>query len=291
MARPKKVGLDYFPLDTTFDDETELFLDNFGAKGMMFLIRFWQQAYKSENGVLSFKTELHRKSFLKKLQLSDDEFLEIGKAAVAMGILDAGMWELGQLTSSGIKKRLLEVEKQRNKWRKDSEEREENNTKRDYPSGYLMLTDELSNVNYEEKCIKQNKANIKQKENKQNKTDFMHKSDAAALFRKSFALLVSAGFDSNVSAIISKQFDFERIKQQIDWFPKRKVATNPLGFLRKAIEENWEEPNSAKMGIKKRPEREIYKPHREEITEAGIKILNELNNTLNKKRGERNGDN
>ncbi|MEO7966259.1 MAG: hypothetical protein ABIT38_20350 [Gemmatimonadaceae bacterium] len=58
-----------------------------------------------------------------------------------------------------------------------------------------------------------------------------------------FSLLKSAGFDEAAANQLAVR-SVEIIKQQIEWLPRRAAVQNPLGLLRKAIQENWPEPVS-----------------------------------------------
>ena len=45
MARPSKIGLDYFPLDVTVEDSIELLEAECGLSGFAILIKLWQKIY------------------------------------------------------------------------------------------------------------------------------------------------------------------------------------------------------------------------------------------------------
>lgn len=55
-------------------------------------------------------------------------------------------------------------------------------------------------------------------------------------------LLQTAGFSQAVADTLSLKFPLEVIKNQIGLLPQRAAARNPLGLLRRAIEENWPAP-------------------------------------------------
>lgn len=50
MPRPKKIGLDYFPVDTVFDEKIQTLESLFGNDGIVWILKFWQNAYRNENG-------------------------------------------------------------------------------------------------------------------------------------------------------------------------------------------------------------------------------------------------
>lgn len=55
-------------------------------------------------------------------------------------------------------------------------------------------------------------------------------------------LLEGIGFDSRTAHELSTAFDHERIARQVGWLSLRNASSNPLGLLRRAIEEDWPEP-------------------------------------------------
>lgn len=48
MARPTKQGIDYFPLDCSFDDKTKLYLMEHEGEGLGVLVTIWQLAYSNQ---------------------------------------------------------------------------------------------------------------------------------------------------------------------------------------------------------------------------------------------------
>ena len=53
------------------------------------------------------------------------------------------------------------------------------------------------------------------------------------------------------------------IQQQIDWLPMRNAERNPLGMLRRAIEDDWAPPASVVANEKRNADREPSKQERE----------------------------
>ena len=45
MARPKKQGLDYFPLDVNVDNKIEILESEYGILGFGFIVRLYQKKY------------------------------------------------------------------------------------------------------------------------------------------------------------------------------------------------------------------------------------------------------
>ena len=67
---------------------------------------------------------------------------------------------------------------------------------------------------------------------------------AVAPTHKSVEILKQQGFSEKVALELAQSHPAEVIKRQTELFPKRRANTNPLGLLRRAIEENWEKPEA-----------------------------------------------
>ena len=67
-------------------------------------------------------------------------------------------------------------------------------------------------------------------------------SSPSAVLTPIEALLKEAGFDDNTARKIASSHSEEVIRSQIAWLPQRNPSRNPLGMLRRAIEENWPTP-------------------------------------------------
>lgn len=63
-----------------------------------------------------------------------------------------------------------------------------------------------------------------------------------AAVNESLHLLRDVGFDTRTAAELSQTFSTQEIRQQLDWLSYRHPRQNPLGMLRKAIEEHWPQP-------------------------------------------------
>lgn len=69
-----------------------------------------------------------------------------------------------------------------------------------------------------------------------------HANGVPAVAVESFEKLRAKGFDEKAATILATNFAPEVIKNQILWLDSRAPSVNPLGMLRKAIEENWPNP-------------------------------------------------
>lgn len=75
-----------------------------------------------------------------------------------------------------------------------------------------------------------------------------HSNSADAVgenFAKAVDLLMNQGFSLSVAQTLAKSHDYEAIRKQIEWQKGRQASRNRLGMMRKAIEENWPQPEAA----------------------------------------------
>lgn len=59
--------------------------------------------------------------------------------------------------------------------------------------------------------------------------------------------LREVGFDGKAARTLADRFSSTVIENQIAWLPERAPVLNPLGMLRRAIEENWSEPATKEL--------------------------------------------
>lgn len=115
MARPKKEGLDYFPLDVhIFEDEKiEAIAGEFGIKGELAVIKLLCAVY--EKGYFAVWDELTKAKLLKRLPGTSKELLEqIVNRLVIWGFFDESLFNSAKvLTSSKIQATFLEATKRR----------------------------------------------------------------------------------------------------------------------------------------------------------------------------------
>ena len=110
MGRPIKTGLDYFPVDISFDDNVELLQAECGIYAIGVLIKLWQKIYRNgyfivwdEDAILLFN---QRNGLIRS---QTDSILEV---CFRRNIFSRSMYEShGILTSSGIQKRFLQISK------------------------------------------------------------------------------------------------------------------------------------------------------------------------------------
>ena len=114
MARPVKKGLDYFPVDTTWDIKMKLVKARFGLVGTGCIIELFKTIY-SEGYALKWDDDT-RLLFSAENGIDAETLKSIISFAVLKGVFHAGKLDkLGVLTSSGIQKRWLKVAKDSNR--------------------------------------------------------------------------------------------------------------------------------------------------------------------------------
>lgn len=112
MARPQKVGLEYFNLYTVFtDDKIDLMEAECGLEGFAILIKLWQKIYlegyyidwEDDNAIL----------FARKINSNIDLINSVVTACFKREIFNKDLYDKYKiLTSSGIQKRYLTIYKQ-----------------------------------------------------------------------------------------------------------------------------------------------------------------------------------
>ena len=95
--------------------------------------------------------------------------------------------------------------------------------------------------------IKITENNTSSKEQQQSPTKEKGLSSAAVAedanaFSETKRLLLSQGFDENVADRLISLYSSDQIQRQCRWIDRRQATRNRLGLLRKAIEEDWQEP-------------------------------------------------
>lgn len=111
---------------------------------------------------------------------------------------------------------------------------------------------ETGSKNVAEDRFKKRSKEIKHinKTSKQQQSDHQHQPapelDFAVAARIGvFKELGEVGFDEKTAEQLVSAYPSQQIANQIRWLPLRGAKQNPLGMLRRAIEENWPEPKAA----------------------------------------------
>jgi len=122
MARPRKSGLDYLPLDVNLDYKWEAIELMHGGDGCWACLTIVRECYKTDSGEIDFSTILRRKTIEKRTNKKFDDLKAIIDTAVDVDLFDKNAWETSQIvTSDGIKKRIDAVSRDRKNARVRSE--------------------------------------------------------------------------------------------------------------------------------------------------------------------------
>jgi len=115
MPRPAKQGLDYFPMDTILDDDTQLLITEIGAEGFGILVILMQIIYANEGYYTVYDKKLPLKVRQKCLS-SVETIVSVIKKALEYEFFNEKMFENYQiLTSRGIQKRYFSAAKKKTK--------------------------------------------------------------------------------------------------------------------------------------------------------------------------------
>ena len=122
MARPIKSGLDYFShdVDAANDEKIEALRALYGNDGYAFYFIILERIYRTSNAELDISNPAIAAGLVKKIRISEKKFAKILKTAFSINLLDETHYKENQsLTSDGIKRRFLETQDLRGRWRKN----------------------------------------------------------------------------------------------------------------------------------------------------------------------------
>lgn len=122
MARPIKVGLDYFPMDTNFlhDPKIAAMRARFGNDAIAFWTVMLCQVYATKDAKLSLVDKDIRAVMAALCMLDDKRFESLLALALKLGLFDAATYRRSTaLTSDAIQRRLKGVNSKRERWRKN----------------------------------------------------------------------------------------------------------------------------------------------------------------------------
>ena len=111
MARPKKVGLDYFPLDTVLDTKFELIEAEFGLQGFAIIVKLLQKIYREFGYYCEWDTEVAL-LFSKRNNVGCNVVSETISSAIKRGIFDKAIYDKYHiLTSEDIQVRYISAKR------------------------------------------------------------------------------------------------------------------------------------------------------------------------------------
>jgi glutamine synthetase type III len=108
MARPKKDGLDYFPLDVDIDqdDKVIIIIAKYGMEGFGILVKLMMEIYK--NGYYYNWTEREQLVFSSRVNVNINTIQNVVNDCIKWGLFNEDMFNSHQvLTSKGIQSRYL----------------------------------------------------------------------------------------------------------------------------------------------------------------------------------------
>ncbi|TDX52160.1 Lin1244/Lin1753 domain-containing protein [Orenia marismortui] len=109
MARPKKSCLDYFSLDVTMDDETNLIIAQYGMEGYGILISMFQRIY-GYKGYYHKWTEREQILFSSRVSVSKNKVVDVINDCIKWGIFDQEKYSEHQiLTSKRVQEHYIDV--------------------------------------------------------------------------------------------------------------------------------------------------------------------------------------
>ena len=113
MARPRKEGLDYFPMDVFFDEKVGFIEGLYGADGIYIWLKLLQRIY--EKGYYLEWTKVTTVNLKRDSEgVGIERIQEIVEACIEAKLFDEGLYRKHHvLTSRGIQKRYFEVAKRR----------------------------------------------------------------------------------------------------------------------------------------------------------------------------------
>ena len=113
MARPLKQGLDYFPLDTIWNDKVKFVRAEFGVAGIGILVSLWQKIYR-DKGYYTIWDDDVALLFASEINAGFSVVSEVVRCCLKRGIFDSETFARhGVLTSAGIQRRYLASTKRR----------------------------------------------------------------------------------------------------------------------------------------------------------------------------------
>ena len=119
MARPLKLGLDYFPHDTDAmgDEKLEALEAAYGNDGYAFYFKCLERIYRTENAELDLSLPGALAVLAAKVNVSQEQLQEMLKFSCEWGLFDSTIYKKRHLlTSNGIRKRaeiVIEAREQR----------------------------------------------------------------------------------------------------------------------------------------------------------------------------------
>ncbi len=225
MARPKKRGLDYFPLDTDFfwDDRIFTITDRYGPRGplvyLALLCEIYREGYYLEIPAETVAGMVMRRAGVRCFK-DRNEVMEIIDYCVLVGLFHRELFEQGVITSEAIQRRYAEVTARRRSsgreyWLLPEKASKEQHEGESSPS-FSLPENEVNVCNNPTNKRKQNQTKqnqTKQKQSKVNQTKQNHTGADAP-----------AGADDGVM-VMSHEVDERGLEGAMESFAQVKTLT------------------------------------------------------------------
>lgn len=113
MARPTKQGIDYFPMDCSFDDKTKMYLMEHEGEGLGVLVTIWQLAY-SNQGYFVYAGDDLPLLIKREIGVGINVVSDCINTCLRRNIFNQNLYDRYQiLTSKAIQKRYFEAAKKK----------------------------------------------------------------------------------------------------------------------------------------------------------------------------------
>lgn len=93
LARPQKIGIDYFSLDVDLDASLEVILSQYGEKGFGIVMRIWQYIYKTNGYFIAYNEDELYMIKRKCVDTSKEEIEEIISQMIDKDLFDKKIFE------------------------------------------------------------------------------------------------------------------------------------------------------------------------------------------------------
>jgi hypothetical protein len=219
VARPRKVGLDYFPHDTNTcaDEKIQLLEEKFGNDGYAAFFKLLEGAHKARAGILDLQDIEVMGLYARRCRMTPERLLEIVGYAVDRGLFDRLAWADRLVTSDRIKENLKHVTRQR-----IQEEIKENYTKEDN----TILKKRIDRITCDQSALE-----TMQETAQETKQEIVYYADRIYLTDFEFATLYFSADLANKNLT----FLLDQIKRASDWsLAKGKRHADSAAFMR-----NW----------------------------------------------------
>jgi DnaD/phage-associated family protein len=221
LARPKKDGLEYFPLDVSagIDDEIELLEAEYGLEGFSIFIKLLQKIYKN-NYYLEW-TDKEQLQFSKRVNTDAEKVNLIISSCLKWGLLNSKLFEhYNILTSHGIQERFLLAIGRRTSYKIYKEYLLMTDEEMKPYKNIVLLTKTLVNVSKTPFNVDINpQSKVKEIESKVNREEIESSNNTAAIQQKlehCFGRLISPYELDEICSYLKNNIQLELIEKSIE---------------------------------------------------------------------------